>query len=574
LLTVLHRRTQLLREHLRPVRGRLVLLTLLLVANIGLQLLAPQIVRVFLDGALSGTSSRQLVVYALMFLGIASLQQLVSVGFIYMGEDMGWRTTNLLRSRLIGHTLGFDLSFYQNHSPGEMIQRIDDDTTLLATFFSQLILRLIGSVLLVIGILILLFLVSWYIGVALTALAIVSGTVLIRLRSISTPRFIESQQARADLFGFWEEFLNAREDLRSCGADRFVRRRHQAFLRKQLVAVRGAMLRGNIVRQATFACFTTATVVSLAISTYLFLHHAVTLGTVYLVFSYMQLLTIPLDELTTQMRDFQSAGAAMARIEDLLSVEPKIRDGRTDWLGGGPAAVEFDSVSFAYDDAVVLRNISFRVAPGKLLGIVGRTGSGKSTIARLLTRLYDPVAGVVRVDGLDLRLAGVSAVRQRVGVVTQEVQLFTGTLRQNITLFDSQVSDERLLCALDGLGLRAWYTALPGGLDAPISPDSLSAGEAQLVAFARLFLTDPGVMILDEASSRLDPATERFVRTAVGRLLAHRTGIVIAHRLETLDDVDDILVLSEGRIVEYGQRRDLEGKANGHFARLLAQARE
>jgi ATP-binding cassette subfamily B protein len=205
------------------------------------------------------------------------------------------------------------------------------------------------------------------------------------------------------------------------------------------------------------------------------------------------------------------------------------------------------------------------------MGVVGRTGSGKSTLARLLLRLYDVTDGVVEVGGTDVRALTLRALRNRVGIVTQDVQLFEATLRDNLTLFEEHTDDARLVGVLEDLDLGQWYARLPAGLDTLVGGTGvgLSAGEAQLVAFARVFLRDPGLVILDEASSRLDPATEQRIERAVDRLLTGRTAILVAHRLVTLERADDVLVLDRGRVVEHGGRDTLLADPASHFAELV-----
>jgi ABC-type multidrug transport system fused ATPase/permease subunit len=224
----------------------------------------------------------------------------------------------------------------------------------------------------------------------------------------------------------------------------------------------------------------------------------------------------------------------------------------------------------------VLHGISFHIPAGRTLGVVGRTGSGKTTLTRLLPRFYDPLAGAVRLGGVDLRAVRIAAVRARVGLVTQDVQLFNASVRDNLTLFDGGVPDARLHAVLDTLGLADWLAELPRGLDTLLGAGGvgLSAGQAQVLACARIFQRDPDVVILDEASSRLDPATERLVHTALGRLLEGRTGIIIAHRLSTIAYADDILVLEDGQVREYGPRRALAADPGSRFAGLLRLATE
>jgi ABC-type multidrug transport system fused ATPase/permease subunit len=218
----------------------------------------------------------------------------------------------------------------------------------------------------------------------------------------------------------------------------------------------------------------------------------------------------------------------------------------------------------------VLDDISLAIAPGRVLGILGRTGSGKTTLSRLLFRLYDPTAGTIRLGGVDIRATSRADLRRRVGMVTQDVQLFHAPVRDNLTFFDETIADARIVATLEELGLLPWLSTLPDGLDTVLAAGGgLSAGEAQLLAFTRVFLRDPGLIVLDEASSRLDPATEGLLERAVDRLLENRTGIIIAHRLATVLRADDILILEGGRIREYGPREQLMADPDSRFAELL-----
>jgi len=288
----------------------------------------------------------------------------------------------------------------------------------------------------------------------------------------------------------------------------------------------------------------------------------------------------PTEQIRKEVQDLQQADASIGRIEALLATTPRladVADGPGVALPPGPLAVELSDVSFGYaEDTPVLRDVSVYLEPGHVLGVVGRTGSGKTTLTRLLLRLYDPSAGVVRLGGVDLRAVRLAAVRARVGLVTQEVQLFNASVRDNLTIFDDGVPDDRISTVLDTLGLASWLRELPRGLDTLLGPGGteLSAGQAQVLACARVFLRDPDVVILDEASSRLDPATERLVHTALGRLLEGRTGIIVAHRLDTIALADDVLVLEDGQVREHGPRLGLAADPTSRFAELLRVAAE
>jgi ABC-type multidrug transport system fused ATPase/permease subunit len=278
------------------------------------------------------------------------------------------------------------------------------------------------------------------------------------------------------------------------------------------------------------------------------------------------------------MNDLQQALGSIARVHELLQMPRLIRDGPTTGaaLASAPAPdrgwLEVDDVSFAYGDGPpALRHVSFRLAPGRVLGVLGRTGSGKSTLARLLFRFYDPTRGVIRLAGRDVRELRLANLRRRVGLVTQDVVLFQASVRDNLAFFDAAVSDEKLSAGLDALGLGGWLRRLPRGLDTPLGPGGagLSAGEAQLLALGRILLRDPEVVVLDEAASRLDPATALLLEAAIGRLLHGRTGIIVAHRLATVARADDVLILDDGAVAEYGPRAALAGDTSTRYAALL-----
>jgi ATP-binding cassette subfamily B protein len=254
-----------------------------------------------------------------------------------------------------------------------------------------------------------------------------------------------------------------------------------------------------------------------------------------------------------------------------MAIPVRITDGPRR-LPSGPLGVEFDRVTFGYSaNEPVLRELSFCLAPGQVLGVLGRTGIGKTTLTRLLVRLYDPRIGVIRLAAHDIREVRLDDLRRRVGLVTQEVQVFHATVRENLSLFDASLADSDMLTVLDDLGLTEWLQRLPSGLDTRLAPagSGLSAGEAQLLAFARVFLRQPGLVILDEASSRLDPATERRIEHAVDRLLECRTAIIIAHRLSTIARVDQVLVLDAQGIREFGARKELEADPESALSSLL-----
>jgi ABC-type multidrug transport system fused ATPase/permease subunit len=604
----------LLVDYLRPQWRMAALLAALLFTGIGLQLVNPQIMRRFIDAAKAGTEVSTLWRLAVLFIGVALSQQVTTVIATYVSENVGWTATNALRADVAEHCLYLDMSFHNARTPGEMIERIDGDITALSNFFSQFVIQVFGNALLLVGVLVLLYREDWRVGAALNVFAAIALVALWRTRDMAAPHWKAEREASAEMFGFLEERLAGTEDIRSSGAKPYVMRRFYGLMRGLMQKTLKAVLMFNIMINAIEVLFAVSNAVAFTVSAYLFSLGTLTIGTTYIIFYYSNMLMMPINRITRQMQNLQQAGAGILRIRELLDTKPDILETEHPGaLARGALAVEFDDVAFGYDDAeakapegdkagepdapekaqtpspegtpeedkeLVLQGISFRLQPGRILGLLGRTGSGKTTMTRLIFRLYDPDQGAIRLGhngaAVDLREVGLVDLRQRVGMVTQNIELFHASVRDNLTFFDEAIPDERILQVIHDLGLGEWYDALPEGLDTELESGGggLSAGEQQLLAFTRIFLRDPGLVILDEASSRLDPATEHLIERAVDKLVAGRTAIVIAHRLGTVERADEIMILEKGEIREYGERTKLAGDPDSRFYSLLQTGME
>ena len=580
------------------MKFRLLLLAVFMTLGNFLPLITPQILRFFIDTATDNLEASRdilrrfllplsewigsdpLITAAFFFIAVSIAGQLIRFINSYLSQDIGWRATNQMRGDLAQHCLTLDMTFHHQKTPGEMVERVDGDTTTLATFFSALILDVAGGLIRLGLILILVAREDWRIGIAMTAFTAVAMLVFNLTRSVAVPIYAAEREGYAKMFGFIEERIGGIEDIRTNGGVPYTMNRFFKVVQEVFKLNLRSDIIGECLRSLTGGLFALGYALAMGVSIWLYQNSIFTLGAIVLVFDYMRQLQFPLHTISRQINELQRATAGMKRIEQLYQTESSLKDGSKS-PSPSPAEniqpiaipdVAFDQVTFGYvEEEMVLKNLSFELGKGKVLGLLGRTGSGKTTITRLLFRLYDINKGGIRIAGTPIQELKQADLRHYIGLVTQDVQLFNATVRQNLSLFDGQISDQKIVSVIEELGLTDWYRSLPEGLDSLLAAggSGLSAGEAQLLAFTRIFLKDPGIIILDEPSSRLDPATEARIDFAIQKLLQGRTGIIIAHRLGTLQRVDEVMILEGGQIREYGPRQTLANDPKSRFAELL-----
>ena len=504
---------------------------------------------------------------------------------------------------MIDHTLHLDMEFHNSHTPGEMVERIDGDVSLLADYFSFFSMQVICNFLILFGILAYAIQQRWWIGLVLIGAIGIAAVVILRVSRIAFPTYKRWRETNTNLSSFLAEYLGGRLAIRANNGRSFLMRGLWQAMQDYGHAIR----KNTIAVETTYRFPSTVNnilqVIILGICAYLYTSGSMDLAVVYILFSYSGMIVSRLGRIGNQMSWMQSAGANINRIQELLATPSKIVDGTGLGADSGfailqkqePVGIRFEEVSFGYALAVqptgnqaedqpvenakekVLKGISFELLPGKVLGLLGRTGSGKTTLTRLVFRLYDPDEGSISLccgEGgarpVDLRHLPLARLRRQVGMVTQEVQFFRASLRDNLTFFKGDVADAQITQVIEDLGLGDWLRTLPQGLDTVLEAGAgLSAGQAQLLACSRIFLYRPQIFILDEATSRLDPLTENRLKRAVDRLVGSCTMIIVAHRLETVEWVDDILILENGRVLEKGPRAQLADDPASTYHGLL-----
>lgn len=574
---------RILTRYLAPHRGTVALLGLFVLLDVAADLTMPRLVALFIDGAVNKQSLSVLGQLAVGFLLATLFGQIAMSLSGYVATDLGMRATNKLRSDALRHVLSLDMGWHNATTPGALIERIDGDAARLNTLLSNMLPQLVANSLLLVGVLSAFFTIDWRAGLLAIACVPITLWTIERLREPSTRLFNAEREHSSRLFGYIEERLAGTEDVRANGAVAHVMRGFYAHSRRWGSAFLRAHVVGSLNWIVPTFIYSVLLVLVLALGLGLLGTQALTLGAIVALYRYADLLSRPLNRLGRQLMELLEASASAARLEALLALQPKVADAGASALPAGPLTLNVEHVSFTYADGdePVLRDVSLALAPRRVLGLLGRTGSGKTTLTRLIARMYDADTGMITLNGVALNQLRDSSLRGRVTLVTQDVQIFTASVRDNLTLFDRSIDDAQIMAALEKVGMREWAGALPRGLDTELSGtgaasggSGLSAGQAQLLAFARAFLRDPGLVILDEASSRLDPATEQQLERAVDALLRDRTAIVIAHRLKTVERADDILVLEDGRIVEYGPREALAADPASRYYALRNYGQE
>jgi len=559
------------KKYMLPFKKRISALAFLMVTNVILQVINPQIIRAYIDIVTTSTGGDLFTEVALLYIAIAIIQQAALVTAVYIAQDLAWQSTNSLRADLFDHCMNLDMTFHNEHRPGDMIERIDGDMNTLSNFFSQFTILILTNIMVIIAIIVALFIENFLFGVAFLTFVLVALVLIYKTQDIAITLWKKARDSTTKLLGMIEENLGGTEDIRANGARSNVMRKFHVDSRELYEMQMKASVKTMFFIGVMYALEALSLVLVFGIGIPFLQDGTFTIGTIVMLHLYAGLLLGPVIRILRQMQDLQLAGASIKRVQEMFERDSKILDDGKRELEDGPILLEFQDLSFEYKEGTpVLKQLSFAVEKGKVLGLIGPTGSGKTTISRLVFRLYNPTSGCVKVNSIELKDIPTSHLRKQIAMVTQSVELFQASLRDNVTFFDSSIDDGTIIEVLKDVGLGAWFEKLPEGLDSKLKSDSgLSAGESQLLALTRVFLRNPSLVILDEASSRLDPATERLVERAVDKLLKDRTAIIIAHRLSTLNRAHDILLLEDGEIAEFGNREKLAKDSSSRFYQLL-----
>lgn len=559
-----HRLMRRLLAYLRPYRWPVAGAIVLLLFGAGLQIAGPWIVKQAIDGPIAKSDVNGLTYWVLLFIAVQIGQFGVQYGQMLITQWIGQRAMFDLRTEVFDHVMTMDMRFFDRNPVGRLLTRVTTDINALNELFASGVVTIFGDIFTLIAIVgAMVYLDAGLAFVTFTMLPLLVGaTWLFKQRARSAYR--EVRRLVAQLNAYWQERVTGMAIVQGFNQEERTFAGHQ----EHNAELRGAHFRSIFYYAVFFPVVEVIGAVSLALIIWYgggqALSGAMTIGVLAAFFQYVERFYSPIRDLAEKYNLLQAAMASSERVFKLLDTKPGIvipPHATTDApVKSQAGAVEFKNVWLSYaDDEWVLKDVSFAVAPGETVALVGATGAGKTSIANLITRLYDFQKGSITVDGVDIREWHPHALRKRVGTVSQDVFLFSGTVLENIRLGLESRTVEQITHAATRVGLDRLSGNGDHGLERAVGErgSGLSVGEKQLVAFARVVADDPGILILDEATSSVDHETEARIQLALEELFAGRTNIVIAHRLSTIRSADRIIVLHKGEVREIGNHEEL-----------------
>jgi ABC-type multidrug transport system fused ATPase/permease subunit len=560
----------------RPYRWRIGLAGLLILVRSAAYLALPYLVGLGIDkgirpGGSGNLGTLEVIVFVLLI--ALAVNAVANYAFLRLSGRIGADVLFDLRKTLFAHVQALSLSFYERYTSGRIISRLTSDIDALNELLATGLTSVITSLISVVAIIVILLRLDTRLGmVTLVAMPLVVALTY-WFRSNSARSYRAVRRAIVLVIVHYVESLGG---IRAVHAFRREARNQEIF-----EDVNGRYRDANIWSNRLASIFGPAinllgrltTTSVLLFGGYLVVQGQVTLGVLTAFVLYLRQFFEPMQDLSQFYNVFQAAGAALEKLAGVIEETPTVPEPETPVsMGEVKGAIAFEQVTFAYRDKPVLHDVDLSIPAGQIVAVVGETGAGKTTMARLMARFYDPTVGRLTLDGVDLRSIAVGDLRKAVAMVTQETFLFSGTVGENLLFGRPGASREDMVAAARAIGAHDFISAMPNGYDTDVRRRGvrLSSGQRQLVAFARAFLADPRVLILDEATSSLDLPSERLVQHALRTLLRGRTAVIIAHRLSTVDIADRVLVIDGGRVVEDGAPSDLR-QGTGRYGSLHRQ---
>ncbi|MFO7295608.1 MAG: ABC transporter ATP-binding protein [Clostridia bacterium] len=564
-----------LMRYMKPYRLHIFVATVCMVMVTAMNMVGPWMIRNLISTVVQSVqgiaSIAQINFLALAVVAIYLLRAISQFGTNYISHYAAWKMLEDIRSDLYDHLQNLSLRFFHDKQTGELMSRVLDDTRNFEQLLAHAIPTLVVNALMLVGVSAILF--SMNLQLALYTLIPIPLLfwMVVKFSKISRPMFKEAQKEIAEVSAILQDNFSGIKEIKAFTQEAYESRRTLERIAAYTRAILRALKLSNAFHPSIEFVSGLGTVIVIFFGGRLALSNQLALEDLVAFLLYLNSFYQPITSFGMINEGIQHALASAERVFEILNEEPEIKDApdaiEVDRVKG---KIEFRNVSFRYvDDVPVLKNVSFKVNPGEMVALVGPTGVGKTTIANLIPRFYDPDAGQILIDDVDIRKIKLSSLRKQISMVSQDVFLFNGTVKENILYGRPDATDEEVIAAAKAANAHEFIMELPEGYDTRVGERGvkLSGGQKQRISIARALLKDAPILILDEATSSVDTQTEKQIQEALENLMKNRTTIVIAHRLSTIRNADQIIVLQDGEIIEVGKHDELL-RAGGLYSQL------
>lgn len=519
-----------------------------------LNLILPQVISVYLDKVHANEPNKLLIILACGYILLVCFSIAIKYLNIWLSEVIGWKISNNIRNSLLRHCVSLDIDFHKSHPSGEMIERIDTDSSYAAEFFSVFIAGFLGNIIILFGIIAIFMFQNLGLGILYFFLSIAILSIFSIFQKVVTVKWNNARNKEVKVYGYINEHIGGREDIKGVGSEIYTEKELNNMQNISRDAISNAAFFGNIPSTIFYSLLNLGEIGGIGIGAYLFLHNSMPLSKVYVIVSYIGLINAPFMELRYQFEELQKISAAINRTNELFKRKSSITYGQNQVNVEKGVSVSIGHLSFAYDDNKILNNINLNINKGEVVGIVGRTGSGKTTLMNLITKLYENNDGYIRFNGVDIKSISKKNYENIVYSASQNVCIFHATLRENISLFSNRYSDLDIINALKLCGLYEWYSVKEKGLNTIIDKSDLSVGEAQLISLTRAVLAQPKIFVFDEITAYIDRNTEQRIMEALAKIIQNKTVFMVLHKTELLKYVDKVAIMKNGYLEAFAEK--------------------
>jgi ATP-binding cassette subfamily B protein len=555
---------KILKDNSKEILGLFILFLL----NIFIQIFLPQVLSYFIDSIELKKSLQFLSLIIIIYFFTNIVKILLGLYEEYFSKKLGFKITNNYRKKVMETYLNYDYQNYERFSNGEIITRLDEDVEGLYNYYYTLIYKILSSVVLMIGALIVLANKNIVMAIALTIVSIITIIFFKKVQDYGVKQSVKKNKIISEYNGFIKEHIDNSIEIHTSSIENYSIEKMNNLIEINYKKCMPASFNYANLWSAATLMETITTIVSLAFAFYLWYIGNISFGVVYLIYSYIDLIFDPLQNFRNYLNKLQDYKAKIIRVDELLTLKNHVKSGHK--ILEDINSIEIQNLSFGYEEEEVLKKINLKINKNEHIGIIGQTGSGKSTLVKLIARFYEYDVGDILINNESIRHYSLNNLRENIIFCSQQVEIIHGTLRDNITFYNDSISDNKIIDAINYIGLNNWYEKFEKGLDTnlELGENNISSGEAQIISIIRIFIKNPKLIILDEISSKIDTVTEKLIIDAINVIAENKIVISIAHKLTALKQIDRIIVLKNGQIIENDTFDNANSNTDSEYNRL------